>query len=92
MTIPVIIGPAVIGTLFVTGVEIAGDMHEQIVQICSVFITCVIVGLILYLSALIEKHFGEKRIIILGKMTGIYLATLASQMILKGVFDEFFTK
>ena len=46
--------------------------------------------LMLYLCVTIEKYVGTKKLTILSKMTGIYLAALASQMILQGVTQEFF--
>lgn len=91
MTIPVIIGPAVIGTLLVTGTDTAGKLDEKFMHLIALFITCVLVWLILFLSVSIEKYIGTKRLTIISKMTGIYLAALASQMILQGISNQFYS-
>lgn len=89
MTIPVIIGPAVIGTLLVAGNDVGSDLNLQLLHILALFITCVLVWIILYLCVTIEKYVGTKNLVILSKMTGIYLAALASQMIMQGVKNDF---
>lgn len=90
MTIPVIIGPAVIGTLLVAGTDTGEDLNLKLIHILALFITSFLMWLMLYLCVTIEKYVGTKKLTILSKMTGIYLAALASQMILQGVTQEFF--
>ncbi|MGI6681434.1 MAG: MarC family protein [Bdellovibrionota bacterium] len=92
MTIPIIIGPAMIGTLLVAGTDTAGSIEQRLVHIIALLVTSVLVWLLLYLSVSIEKSFGKKRIIVLSKITGIYLAALASQMIMQGISEQFFLK
>ncbi len=86
MTIPIIVGPAVIGTMLVIGTD-TPTLNDKLFNILALFITSIIMWLMLYLSTTIERYIGKKKLNILSKMTGIYLGALASQMIMQGVRD-----
>jgi len=84
MTIPVLIGPAVIGTLMVISTELTYDM-TLVYNLVAITISCFLIWLCLFLATSIEKYLGAQLINILSKMTGLYLAALASQMIVVGI-------
>lgn len=83
MAIPVLVGPAVIGTMIVVGTEAHG-IEEKIANVVAMGISCLAIWIMLYLATTLERHIGTKILNILSKITGIYLTALASQMILQG--------
>ena len=84
LAIPVIVGPATIGTLLVLSAEIT--------EISKIYIGClalgtavISIGMLLFFGSFIEKFLGKKGIQILSKITGLILSALAAQMVLTGV-------
>lgn len=84
LAMPIIVGPATIGTLLVLGAEIA-NAKERVIGCLALVLAVVSVGAILLLGASIERALGKRGINILSKITGLVLAALAAQMILTGV-------
>jgi multiple antibiotic resistance protein len=84
LAMPVIIGPATIGTLLVLGVEASGWTHKLLGCI-ALLLAVASVGAILLLGSAIERLLGRRGIHILSKITGLILAALAAQMILAGI-------
>lgn len=84
LAIPIIVGPATIGTLMVMGSET--DSIKTMIILCFA-----IAGAILFLSFLlmsspwIMKVLGKKGLVILSRLTGLILAALSAQMIFTGV-------
>lgn len=91
LSIPITVGPAVIGTLMVMGAE-SVELSERILGCCGITFAIFCVGLILYSAMFIEKILGEKGIIIMSKLTGLVLSALASQIILEGIRNILFIK
>lgn len=84
LAMPIIVGPATIGTLLVLGAEITDVFHKGLG--CFALLLAVIsVGTILVLASFFERAVGKKGLNILSKITGLILAALAAQMILVGV-------
>ncbi|MBA4390929.1 MAG: hypothetical protein C0399_08325 [Syntrophus sp. (in: bacteria)] len=84
LAMPIIVGPATIGTLLVLGAEITDAFHKSLG--CFALLLAVIsVGTILVLASFFERAVGKKGLNILSKITGLILAALAAQMILIGV-------
>jgi multiple antibiotic resistance protein len=84
LAMPIIVGPATIGTLLVLGAEIPDAFHKSLG--CFALLLAVIsVGTILVLASFFERAVGKKGLNILSKITGLILAALAAQMILVGV-------
>jgi len=81
---PVVVGPATIGTLLVLGAEIP-DVPRRLLGCGALFLAVLSLGVILWLGSAIERALGRKGIDILSKITGLILATLAAQMILTGL-------
>ncbi|MDD8047192.1 MAG: MarC family protein [Verrucomicrobiota bacterium] len=84
MAMPVIVGPATIGTLLVLGAEIQEPV-EKFVGSVALILAAISVGAILYLGHAIERALGMRGLNILSKITGLVLSALAAQMVLTGV-------
>lgn len=84
LAIPIIVGPATIGTLLVMGVDKTGTI--QAVQGYMALLTAVVsIWGLLRLGSSVERWLGRRGITILSKISGLILAALAAQMILTGV-------
>ena len=90
LAMPIIVGPATIGTLLVLGAEIA-DPFRKGLGCLALLLAVISVGTILILSSFIERVVGKKGLNILSKISGLILAALAAQMILLGVRHFFAT-
>lgn len=84
LAIPVIVGPATIGTILVMGVEIETFMLK-LIALSALFLAIFFVGLMLYLSAYLEHVLKRKGLIIISKITGLILAALAAQLVFTGI-------
>lgn len=84
LAIPVTVGPATTGAIMIMG----ADMRTQGVHlpsIAGVAAAILSIGLILYLSAPIEKLLGKLGIAILSRLTGLVLTALAAQILFDGI-------
>lgn len=84
LAMPIIVGPATIGTLLVLGAEITDAFHKTL-GCLALLLAVISVGTILILASFFERAVGKKGLNILSKITGLILAALAAQMILVGV-------
>lgn len=84
LAIPVIVGPATIGTILVMGVEI-NTFRLKVIALSALFTAIFFVGVILYLSSYLEHVLKRKGIIIISKITGLILSALAAQLVFTGV-------
>ncbi|TDT68067.1 multiple antibiotic resistance protein [Hypnocyclicus thermotrophus] len=84
LAIPVAVGPATVGTLLVMGAEIT-KYSEKILLFISLILSIVSLGILLYISNIIEKLLKQKGLNILIKLTGLILSAMSAQMILVGV-------
>lgn len=83
LAMPIIVGPATIGTLLVLGAEISDPAKKGLG--CLALISAVLcVGAILLLGSFIERAADKRGLNILSKITGLVLAALAAQMIMTG--------
>lgn len=83
MAIPVVVGPATIGAIMVMGAEWK-SVELKAIRSLSILGAAVLLWLMLFLSTKMEKWLGVKGLQILSKITGLVLASLASQMMLNG--------
>ncbi|MBC2595702.1 MarC family protein [Ruficoccus amylovorans] len=84
LAIPVTVGPATTGTLLVMG----ADMREHglhLPSIVGVLLAVVGVGVLLFLSAKVERVLGKLGITILSRLTGLMLTALAAQILFDGI-------
>jgi multiple antibiotic resistance protein len=84
LAIPIIIGPAVIGTLMVFGSDIS-SLGQKGIGVAALLCAALTTGTILLLGTRIERLLGEKGLKIVSKVTGLVLSAIAAQMIMDGV-------
>ncbi|NLF22349.1 MAG: MarC family protein [Lentisphaerae bacterium] len=84
LAIPVIVGPATVGTLLVLGAEIDAPLRKAVGALALLFALATL-GTILLLASAIERVIGRRGLNILSKVTGLVLAALAAQMMLVGI-------
>jgi multiple antibiotic resistance protein len=84
LAMPIVIGPAIIGALFILGAEL-DTTTKRAVGILSLMAASCTLGGILVLGTYIEKMVGKKSLRILSKTTGLILSALAAQMIFSGI-------
>ncbi len=84
LALPIIIGPGSIGVLLVMGAEF--DRFSKLLT-GSLALLCAIllIGSMLYLSSLIEKFIGKDGLLIISKITGLFLAALSAQLMFDGI-------
>ena len=84
LAIPVTIGPGAIGILLVMGAGFKSATHHLIgslALVCAV----VLVGVMLYFSHSINKVIGKQGLLVVSKITGLFLAALSAQIIFTGI-------
>ncbi len=84
LAIPVTIGPGTIGILLVMGAEyedVSALATGSFALVCAVLL----VGLMLYLSNIFEKLVGKQGLLIISKITGLFLAAISAQFIFTGI-------
>lgn len=84
MALPVIVGPATIGTILVMGTELK-TIAEKLSCVAAMATALAAIWIMLYLANTLEEKFGRRILEILSKITGLILASLAAQIILTGV-------
>ena len=84
LALPITVGPGVIGVLLVTGAE-AGSYMENLIIGSALFLAVATVGLILYLSTGVKRLIGEQGLMILPKITGLFVSAIAAQIIFTGI-------
>ena len=89
LAIPYTVGPGTIGTLLTMGAS-ADSARLRVTQIAGIVIAVLIMGLLLYFSAALERLLKKKGLNILSKLTGLFLAALASQLIFTGIRNIMF--
>ena len=81
---PIIVGPAVIGVLFVMGADVT-SMTQKMAGAVAVLVACFAMGFLLLIATEVERWMGKSKLAVFSKITGIILAALASQMIFTGI-------
>lgn len=84
MAIPVMVGPATIGTLLVLGADAEG-LAGRLLGVASLLSAIGVVTLLLWMAAWVEALVGKWGLAILSKITGLILSALAAQLILNGL-------
>jgi multiple antibiotic resistance protein len=84
LAIPIAVGPATTGALLVMGVGL-GTMREVLTGMAGLLCAIGCVGVLLFLSAAIERIVGRQGLTILSKITGLVLAALAAEMVMNGI-------
>jgi multiple antibiotic resistance protein len=81
---PIVVGPAVIGVLFVMGADVS-NTTQKVAGAIAVVLASLALGLLLVTATQVERWMGKTKLIVFSKITGIILAALASQMICMGI-------
>lgn len=84
LAIPVTIGPGTIGILLVMGASFettASLIAGSFALVCAVLV----IGLMLYSSTIIEKIVGKQGLLVISKITGLFLAALSAQIVFTGI-------
>ena len=84
MALPYTVGPATIGVLLLMGANVQ-NMTQRVTELAAITVVGVLVGLLLTFARRLELVLKEKGLSILGKLTGMYLVALASQIVFDGV-------
>lgn len=84
LAIPVTVGPATIGALLVMGAGMK-SLPEQMVACAALLSAALSVGALLVLSSAVERVIGRRGLVILTKLTGLFLAALAAQICFTGI-------
>ncbi|WP_419764869.1 MAG: MarC family protein [Arcobacter sp.] len=84
LAIPVTIGPGTIGILLVMGATF--DSTSSMIMGCLALISAVLViGVMLYSSSIIESIIGKQGLLVISKITGLFLSALAAQIVFTGI-------
>ncbi|MDD2507907.1 hypothetical protein CRU86_02095 [Aliarcobacter skirrowii] len=84
LALPIIIGPGSIGVLLVMGAEF--DKFSKLLTGSLALLSAILlIGSMLYLSSLIEKFIGKDGLLIISKITGLFLAALSAQLMFDGI-------
>jgi multiple antibiotic resistance protein len=84
LAIPVTVGPGVIGILLVMGAEIQ-SFPLLIMDATAIVCAVCLIGVMLYTSTHIEKILGKQGLLIVSKITGIFVAAISAQIIFAGI-------
>ena len=84
LAIPITVGPGVIGVLMVMGAE-PRNASELLVFSASLAVAGLAIGFILVASGWMQRLFGKRSIAVLQKVTGLFVAAIAAQIIFTGI-------
>lgn len=84
LAIPVTIGPGTIGILLVMGASFE-TTSSLVVGSLALICAVLVVGFMLYTSSVIEKLVGKQGLLVISKITGLFLAALSAQIVFTGV-------
>ena len=84
LALPITIGPGTIGVLLVIGAEFH-TISKLIIGSLALLCAILLIGMMLYLSSIIEKFIGKDGLLIISKITGLFLAALSAQIMFDGI-------
>ena len=84
LAIPVTIGPGTIGILLVMGATF-GSKASLIMGSLALVSAVVVIGLMLYTSTVFERLIGKQGLLVISKITGLFLAALSAQIVFTGI-------
>jgi multiple antibiotic resistance protein len=89
LAIPVAIGPGTIGVLLVMGVGVTNT--QELLLSCSALVAATItLGFLLVISSGIKRVLGRRGLNVLSRLTGLFVASMAAQMIFTGIKNFMF--
>ncbi len=84
LAIPITIGPGAIGILLVMGAGFK-NATENLIGIIALICAVVVIGFMLYFSHVIKKVIGKQSLLVVSKITGLFLAALSAQIMFTGI-------
>lgn len=84
LAIPVTIGPGTIGILLVMGATF-DNTSSMIMGSLALICAVLVIGLMLYSSSIIEKIIGKQGLLVISKITGLFLSALSAQIVFTGI-------
>ena len=84
LAIPITVGPGTTGALLVMGAEVQHNWQVY-VGLAALAMAVLCIGVLLVCASFIEHIVGKKGITILSKLTGLFVAALAAQIVFTGV-------
>ena len=84
LAIPVTIGPGTIGILLVMGATFE-DTSSMIMGSFALICAVLVIGIMLYTSSVFEKMIGKQGLLVISKITGLFLAALSAQIVFTGI-------
>lgn len=84
LALPITIGPGTIGVLLVMGAEFS-SFSKLVLGSLALLCAIILIGTMLYLWSLIEKFIGKNGLLIISKITGLFLAALSAQIMFDGI-------
>jgi multiple antibiotic resistance protein len=84
LAIPVTIGPGTIGILLVMGATF-DNTSSMIMGSLALISAVLVIGIMLYSSSIIESLIGKQGLLVISKITGLFLSALAAQIVFTGI-------
>ena len=84
LAIPIIVGPATIGTMLVLGADLV-KLSDKLIGCLALAAAVACMAGLLLAGSLIQRLLGNRGIVILSRLTGLILAALAAQLIMTGI-------
>lgn len=84
LAIPIIVGPATMGTLLVLGAEF-NTLSAKMLGCAALLLAVLSLAVVLLAGSLIQRILGVRGIAILSRLTGLILSALAAQIIMMGI-------
>ena len=84
LAIPFTIGPGTIGILLVMGATFESK-SSLIMGSLALVSAVVVIGLMLYTSTVFERLIGKQGLLVISKITGLFLAALSAQIVFTGI-------
>ena len=84
LAIPITIGPGTIGILMVMGATFE-NTSSMLVGSLSLVSAVLMIGIMLYSSSFLENIIGKQGLLVISKVTGLFLAALSAQIVFTGV-------
>lgn len=86
LAMPIVVGPGTTGALLVMGAELSG-LTQRLVGAGALLLAILTVGAVFYLGGRIEGALGKRGLAILSKLTGLFLVSLAAEIIFTGIVN-----
>lgn len=84
LAIPITIGPGTIGILLVMGATF-DNTSSMLIGSFALISAVLVIGIMLYSSTFIEKFIGKQGLLVISKITGLFLAALSAQIVFTGI-------